>query len=126
MMHNDSKNILDAILSDWHKWAKGYQHVGGVSSSPMFRDAKTSRGWDTIDEIIDETIDSCRMAAVNFNVMELQPDHRTAIQLNARNLATGLSVWSSPRLPQDPEERAVLLMEARNKLLKRLLAAGVV
>jgi len=126
MMHNDAKHILDDLLVAWHKWAKGYQHVGGVSSSPMFRDAKTSRGWDSLTEIVDETIDSCRMVAVNFHVMELQPDHRTAIQLNARNLATGVSVWSSPRLPQDPEERTVLLMEARNKLLKRLLSAGVV
>ena len=126
MMHNDSSAILDDLLKSWHQWAKGYQHVGGINSSPMFRDAKTSRGWDTLDVIVDETIDSCRMESINFHVFELQPDHRTAIQLNARNLATGVSVWNSPRLPQDPQARVVLVIEARSRLLRRLLSAGVV
>lgn len=49
----------------------------------------------------------------------------TALQFQARNLYTGKQVWTSPRLPLDPMERGVLLMEARNILLKGLARAGI-
>jgi hypothetical protein len=125
MMQNDIESILSDILAQWHRWACGYQYVGGINSSPMFRETKSGKGWDTIDEIVDSEIEGGRMAAVNFHVMDMEPCHRTALQIQARNLHTGKSVWDSPRLPQDAEERAVLLLEARNRLFKRLLAAGV-
>lgn len=126
MMRDDSRSILDDILRDWHKWANGYQHVGGIGTSPMFRDAKTSRGWDSLDAIVDETIGNATMESVNFHVMELAPDHRTCIQLHARNLSAGACVWSSPRLPSCPEALAALLVEAKAKLLKRLVSSGVI
>lgn len=125
MMRDESKEILDSLLAQWHRWACGYRYVGGINSSPMFRDAKTSKGWDSVEEIIDSEIDGSRMEAVQFHIFELRPVYRTALQLNARNLHTGKTVWDSPRLPPDPEERAIMLMEARNLLLKRLLSAGV-
>jgi hypothetical protein len=34
-------------------------------------------------------------------------------------------VWSSPRLPDNQIERAVLLMEARNMLARGLIGRGV-
>lgn len=126
MMKNDIDSLLSDLLASWHRWACGYRHSAGIGSSPMFKDAKTSKGWDTVDVIVDEEIDGGKMEAVNFHVMELEPIHRTALQIQARNLCTGKNVWNSPRLPEDAEERAVVLMEARNKLLKRLLDAGVV
>lgn len=125
-MRDDSNHILDDLLREWHKWAKGYQAVGDIAPSPMFRNAKSSRGWDSLDVIVDETIDSATMESMNFHVFELQPEHRTAIQLHARNMATGVAVWSSPRLPQCPFARAALLGEAKVKLLARLVAAGVI
>jgi len=125
-MQNEIDSILNDLLVRWHIWACGYQHVGGINSSPMFRDAKTSKGWDSTNDIVDSEIDGGRMEAINFHAMELDPVYRTALQLQARNLHTGCSVWSSPRLPQDPEERTVLLIEGRNMLLKKLLASGVI
>jgi len=125
-MNDDTDNLLNDLLCQWHRWACGYKHVGGINSSPMFRNAKTSKGWDSLEQIADDSIDAARCESVDFHVMQLEPSHRTALQLQARNLVTGLSVWSSPRLPVDLEERTVLLMEARNKLLRRLVGAGVV
>lgn len=125
MMRNDIDALLNDILASWFRWAKGYQHVGGINSSPMFKNAKTSKGWDSVAEIVDVEIDTTRMASVDFEVMEMEPVHRTILQLQARNLVSGVSVWVSPRLPTDPEERAIVLMEARNRLMHRLLAAGV-
>jgi len=125
-MTNDIGTILNDLLAAWHRWACGYRHAAGVGSSPMFREATTSRGWDTVADIVDSEIEGSRMETVNFHVMELEPPYRTALQIQARNLFTGRAVWSSPRLPNDIEERAVILLEARNILLKRLLAAGVI
>lgn len=125
MMRGEIDSILDDLLKSWHRWAKGYQHVGGINSSPMFRNAKTSKGWDSLSDIADESIDAAKFEAVDFHVMSLEPAYRTALQLQARNLHTGVSVWSSPRLPQDPEERTIVLMEARNRLMRCLLTAGV-
>ena len=65
------------------------------------------------------------MAAIDASIDRVPQPHRTAIQFQARNLATGANVWQSPRLPQDIEERAILTMEARNKLMKILADDGV-
>jgi len=125
-MRNENDSLLNDVLVSWHKWACGYQHVGGINSSPMFRDAKTSKGWDSLSDITDDTLSAATCEAVDFHVMQLAPMYRTALQLKARNLATGLSVWNSPRLPACAEERAIVLIEACNLLTRRLLGAGVV
>jgi len=125
MDQSDSRCMLDDILCEWHYWAAEYRHVAGVGGSAMFRHTKSPRGYESEGDIADATIHNARMEAVNFHVFELQPDWRTAIQINARNLATGKSVWSSPRLPADVEARSVLVREARNALLDRLIRAGV-
>lgn len=125
-MNDESRYILDGLLADWHHWSTGYALVAGLGSSAMFRNAKSPRGYESEGEIADATIHNSTMEAINFHVFELAPIHRTAIQINARNLCTGRAVWISPRLPKNMEERAILLMEARNALLARLVKAGVV
>lgn len=124
-MKDDSRQLLDDILCQWHHWSRGYRPIAQVSSSPMFRGARAGRQWDTMDEVIEREIDGGTMAAVEFHVYELPPSQRTALQLNARNIATGRSVWVSARLPADVEERAVLLLAARNALAVRLMDAGI-
>jgi hypothetical protein len=124
-MENVDHQTLDELLSRWHQWATGYKHVGGVSSSPMFRNAKSSRGWDTVDEIVGAEIDGDQMDAVDFHVMQLSEIYRTALQIQARNLCTGRSVWTSARLPNDLETRAQLLGLARVALITRLQSAGI-
>ena len=124
-MKDDTNEILSAMLVDWHRWAKGYQHVGGINTSPMFREVKTGRQWDTVDEIIDSDIEHSRMDALDHIIMGLVDIHRTALQIQARNLHTGKSVWSSARLPADERARAVILVEARAALLGKLRDAGV-
>lgn len=123
---NDTQELLSEILRDWHSWAKGYQHVVSVGTSPMFRDAKASRGWDTTEEIIKNDLDNSRMAAVDFHISQLCDVYRTVLQLQARNLCTGKNLWISARLPENQEERIKILMEARSSLLFKLRDAGIV
>lgn len=124
-MKNETNQLLDSILADWHNWSRGYQHVGGINSSPIFRSAKSSRGWDSTSDICAQEVDSATMEAVDFNVSEMEPIPRTAIGIHARNLATGYAVWSSARLPTDPVQRTEILIAAKVDLIQRLTVAGV-
>jgi len=124
-MMNDSYEILNSLMCDWHRWAMGYQHVGGINTSPMFREVKNGRQWDTIDEIIDGDIENSRMEAIDHIIMGLCDVFRTSLQIQARNLYTGRSVWSSARLPQDMGERQQILADARMALSAKLRDAGI-
>lgn len=125
MMRNDVNVILDDILSRWHHHCKHFSPVPVSGADPMFRNARISRYWDTTEQIADATVDAAQMKAVDFHVSEMQDPHRAAIHVLARNCYTGRSVWISPRLPADREEREVVVMEARIILTRRLMTAGV-
>ena len=124
-MMNDSYEILNSILSDWFRWAKGYQYASGINTSPMFRECKGGRAWDTLDEIIDSDLENSRMEAVDHIIMSMCAVYRTALGVQARNLHTGRSVWSSARLPQDMAERQQILAEARQALTMKLRDGGI-
>lgn len=131
MLMTETDHILDDLLSRWHGWMKSFSPVPIQGADPMFRQAKSGRSWDTTDDLIEAEINGQVMKAIDFHVSELPDDpkagrpYRSAIYCIARNCYTGRKVWLSPRLPQDPQERGVVLMEARNMLTRRLIAAGV-
>ena len=126
MMRDDSKSILDDILSRWHSFCRGYSALAVVAVDPMFRGEISRSGWDSADDIMDAAINIKIMEAVDFQVSEMKDPYRTAIYFNARNCATGKSVWFSPRLPVDPLERGKIVIEARSQLIDRLMSAGVI
>lgn len=57
---------------------------------------------------------------VGHVVNSLEEPYRTALYLLARNRATGVSVWRSPRLPEDADERAELVAEALQRFWERV------
>lgn len=124
-MKDETNEILSAMLVDWHRWACGYKHVGGINTSPMFREVKNGRQWDSLDDIVDSDIEHSRMDALDHIIMQLCDVYRTALQLQARNLHTGKSVWSSARLPRDAQMRATILADARTALLVKLRLNGI-
>jgi hypothetical protein len=125
-MINDSAEILNDILSRWHHHCKGYSPVPVCGADPMFRNAKSSgRHWDSTSDVIEDELNGKIMAAVDFQVSEMQDPHRSAIYVLARNLYTGRSVWLSPRLPKDAMERGEVIAAARIMLTRRLVSAGV-
>ncbi|MFM9928199.1 hypothetical protein VLK31_34875 [Variovorax sp. H27-G14] len=124
-MMNDSAAILDDLLSRWHSHCRAYQANQQAPRDPVFRDAKSGRGWDSTDEIIEDEIHGSMMADIDFQVSEMRDPHRAAIYALARNLSTGNSVWMSPRLPRDAVERARVVAEARGQITDRLMRCGV-
>lgn len=125
-MRNDSHEILSDLLARWHHYCKHYSAVPVAGADPMFRMARSSRHWQTEEQVRDAEINNSIMKAIDFHVSEMKDPHRAAIHILARNCYTGRSVWISPRLPVDLEERQVVIAEARNMLTRRLMAAGVI
>ena len=123
-MKNDSYEILNDLLCQWFRWANGYKYASGINSSPMFRECRSNhRQWASLDEVADE--DKSQWEHMDSVIMGLCDVYRSALQLQARNLCTGRSVWTSARLPADPGMRAQLLAEARNALTIKLRIDGI-
>lgn len=126
MMQNDIDVLLNDLLASWHKWASRYRYGKGYpAAAASCRPARASRQRDDENGALDAAIEDSRMEAMDAAMSRVPQPHLTALQFQARNMATGNSVWISPRLPADQMERAVLTLEARNKLLKELSKDGV-
>lgn len=123
-MRDETDAILDDLLSRWHAYCKGFQ-LSAQAASPMFRQAKRAKGEQTLEAISEDAHWDGVFRSMDFHVSEMADPYRTAIYMNARNCYTGRTVWFSPRLPQDPVARAIILGEARRELIRRLVAAGV-
>lgn len=129
-MKNDIDGIVDDLLVLWLRFAGGYSLSQGYgSASPMFRDDKSN--WSPYDRdngVTEEAADRDRARAVGmalFRVPNMPEMWRTALMIEARNLASGAGVWSSVRLPGG-EEYEVLRIEARNKLIVELHREGCI
>jgi hypothetical protein len=124
-MKDDTRQLFDDLLCQWHHWSGGYRAIADVGSSPMFNQCRSGRQYDSQYELAEQALDNDAMKSVDFHVYELPPEQRTAIQINARNLVTGRNVWRSVRLPQDVVSRAILLAGARAALMCKLVDAGI-
>lgn len=115
---------LDDLLSRWHWWRAGYQHVRGYSSGGnATSDYRSSRQYDDANGALDMAIEDAQMRQVDYEVSELGDPWHTAICIEARTLCLGVSVFNSPRIAAADRERIV--KEARRMLADRLIAAGV-
>lgn len=124
-MKNDSAEILNDLLSRFHAWSRSYSPVPVCGADPMFRNAKSGKGWDSTSDVIEDELMGSTMKAIEFHIGEMGDPHRSAIYVLARNLYTGRSVWLSPRLPKDAMERGEVVSAARIMLTRRLVSAGV-
>ena len=132
-MTNDTDAILDDILSRWHNWMRAKPYNGSDRLTDATPGEPENRcGWDSADDILDREIEANIMSAVDFQVSGdgrgqggIPEPYRAAIYCIARNCYTGRKVWMSPRLPREPIERGVVLLEARNLITRRLIDSGV-
>ena len=117
---------INSLLSMWHWWASAGTFAAGYpSQTAACRQARASRQYDDANGGLDAYIDACLCEAVDAVLDAVEQPYRTALHIQARNLATGAQVWSSPRLPADREDRAQLLEKARTFFADRLAMAGL-
>lgn len=125
-MTDDSDAILNDLLASWHRWSQCNRAPNGYYSiNPACKLYRTSTQHDTENGARDSDADNMTMQAMDHAIDRIEQPWQTAIQINARNLATGLSVWSSPRLPTDDIDRAQMVVKARNMLMIELGRDGI-
>ncbi|WP_162255821.1 hypothetical protein [Acidovorax sp. Root70] len=125
-MQNDIDHLLNDHLVRWHNWCSRYRFGKGYPSSDVTcRQSRTSKQYDYDNGAIDASVEDSIAEAFDAAMDRVEQPYRTALSIQARNLATGATVWNSPRLPADPMERSKILMDARNILLKVLASTGV-
>ena len=122
---------LDALLADWYEHCQGYQHTRAYGSgAPSAQEYRAPGYMDWKNGAADDRANALVVAQVDAAVQRLpNPEgarYRTAIEFYARNLVRKITVWYSPYLPATREERDVLILEARNKLLLELRKDGVI
>lgn len=124
-MNNDVDNLVDDLLMRWHRYSGGYQSARGFgSTSSMFHDAghTSTRAREEDQEARAEKI---IMQRFDEQVRKVPQPWFTALAFEARNLCTGRSVWTSPRLPTNAAELEVIRLEARTKLMRELARDGI-
>ena len=126
-MTPDQSAQLDHLLSLWHFWSGRESLARGHSSKSQVVGDCRGYGlqYESQLEQQDVALENRECSQVNHEVRQLHEPHRTAIYVDARNLCTGLAVWDSPRLPTDRAAREFILLVARQLLVGRLIAAGV-
>ena len=123
---NTDKSFVDDLLTDWHRWSSQYRVVTDTVKTAMFHNAKTPKHWDSTGEIADATIHKETMEAIDFVIYHrLQELTRAAITTYARNLCAKVAVFSNPRLPKDPLERAKMTGDALEVLRIELRGRGI-
>lgn len=127
-MRDEFDAILDDLLARWHRYAEAYRFTKGYSGvSSTTRDYRVPTHWDHRNGAEDERAEKIVMQQVDEAVNRVPNDPqpwRLALAFQARNLATGRTVWASPRLPRG-EELETLTIEARTKLMRELYREGV-
>lgn len=122
----DLNQVLNDLLSRWHAWSSAYSFGKGYPSvDSACRDSRTSRQYDDSNGALDAAVENRIMEAFDAAASAVPQPYLTALQFQARNFHSRAQVWKSPRLPDDEIERAVLLMEARNMLMRALARSGV-
>lgn len=126
MMQNDIQHVLSGMLADWHIYCQHTaDRAGYAGRAAGFGQHRSNSQYDWENGVESELVDKRIMQGFDASIQRIPQPWFTALQFEARNLAVRYQVWTSPRLPKDREAREVLILEARNRLLKELAKDGV-
>lgn len=120
---------LSDLLARWHAHSCGHKYTRGYAGADATcKDHRTAGLYDRENGALDARLESSTMKEVGSAIDSIPNDPmpwNTALHIHARNLHTGNEVWRSARLPQSKAERDVILLEARNMLIVKLMRRGV-
>jgi hypothetical protein len=116
---------IDDLLARWHWW-QGRSRVGrGFNNrSAVAGEYAISRQYDDDNGALDDDLENLTMRQVDFEVRELSDPWRSALHALAMSLCTGAAVIHSPRIM--PADRERVTAEARVRIARRLVVAGVI
>jgi hypothetical protein len=126
MMRNDLQDLLSAMLADWHRYCqRTADRAGYAGRAAGFGQHRSNSQYDWENGVESELVDKRIMEGFDASIQRVPQPWLTALQFEARNLCVRYQVWASPRLPTNQQEREILILEARNRLLKELAKDGV-
>lgn len=106
------EQLID-LLCQWWRYESQWRPVKGYPpESPSMRGYRTSKQYDDANGAAETDARGQTARMVGHVVSEMPEPERTALQFLARNRATGVVVWVSPRLPKDEAKRAELVARA--------------
>jgi hypothetical protein len=109
-------DILDMLVF-WWRYERGWLPVAGYPEEcPSTRGYKVSGQYDDANGAGETDARGMLAKRIGHAVASIEEPYRSALYLLARNRATGVSVWISPRLPTDDVLRAELVADAVDKL----------
>jgi hypothetical protein len=104
--------VLD-LLDIWWKYERRWLPVDGFPAEcPSTKGWNASRQWDDANGSLDCEMEVKLAQRIGFLVSQIDQPWRTVLHLLARNRSSGVSVWSSPVMPEDRIERANLVASA--------------
>jgi hypothetical protein len=116
---------VDELLVEWYTWQSEYRPKTGYERvSSAFRDYRGR--WADSEDLADRAQAAARKAvcqAVEACVGELELRARIAIQTEMRNRKSGITVWSSIRLPGPLDEEYA---RAKQLLLPIMIDRGLI
>lgn len=125
----DAKARLDELLIQWHTHRSHYKgDLGFPAECPYTREFRSSNQWDGCEydedgEVFLGTPDALIRGIIKYltgMIETLQPQHQWALAYEARALAVGSHAIKNPRLPQDPKQLRLVVIEARGELAAML------
>jgi hypothetical protein len=116
---------FDEILIRWHQWQSDIVTKGWAPKSLVCGDFRISRQYDDSNGALDAEIDHQQMKVVDFQVREMVDPYRAAIYVLAKSLTFGITIFASPRLPENKEDRDALIVQAREMATNRFRVAGL-
>ena len=109
---------LDWLLAEWHHHCKTFKIIRQKSSCPQFENARSSKGWDTTEEIAAQEVDKLEMETIDTAYGDMNTLQRYTCEEMALNCHSGDSEWMHPCVPEG--QRPQLKREVRSLLHVRL------
>lgn len=117
---------LDYWLPRWWRWR---EPVGVSEGHPSvcagLEQYRSSRQYDDQNGALDHDVDAMILEQLDHEIHALAQLESIAIQYEARRLCIGVAVFRARILPVDSDELAALVLRARDKLIEKLVACGV-
>lgn len=109
------------LLVLWWRSEQQWSPVEGYPSEcPSTRGWRTSRQYDDGNGAFETDARGQLIRHIGHVVASIDEPYRSALYLVARNRASGVSVWDSPRLPKDEMQRMAVISDAVEMFAERV------
>ena len=109
------------LLVLWWKYESAWTPVEGYPQEcPSTAGYRASRQYDDANGAMETDARGQLAQHIGRIVASIDEPHRSALHMVARNRSSGVSVWTSVRLPADADARAVIVAVAMDLFAQAL------